>query len=288
MISTDRSYRYRNKGYRGFDPRLEVMDASWFVGAKCLDVGCNAGIFTLDLAVLFDIGSILGVDIDQKLITKAKGNLVKYVGFSVRVSFTLNRELTSCRYQKLADNSRIMPDSAIQPQHQAQTETEQTGSQNTDSNVSSQTTTNIQQEVNAKKRLLTDYVSFRHEDYTKAPTTPDSYNIITCMSVLKWIHINTGDDGIRAVFKKFCAEIKEGGYLIIEPQPWSSYKPKKLTTEGKAAYKALKLRPDDFDGLLKTEGFSFVFSGKPETSIGGFSCREIRVYQKKTPSILTS
>lgn len=69
--------RYRNKGYSGTDPRLEVLEASWFAGAKCLDVGCNAGIFTLDLALLFDVESILGVDIDHKLINKAKGNLVR-------------------------------------------------------------------------------------------------------------------------------------------------------------------------------------------------------------------
>jgi 7SK snRNA methylphosphate capping enzyme len=72
-------YGYRNKGYHGLDPRLEVLDPSWFSGAKCLDVGCNAGIFTLDLAVLFDIESVLGIDIDNKLINKAKGNLTKYV-----------------------------------------------------------------------------------------------------------------------------------------------------------------------------------------------------------------
>lgn len=100
------------------------------------------------------------------------------------------------------------------------------------------------------------------------------------MSVLKWIHVNSGDDGLCETFRKFSRELKPGGYLVIEPQPWSSYKPKKLSAKSKQIYKSLKLRPEGFSDLLKQEGFQLVKSGKPEVSIGGFSCRTIFVYRK--------
>ena len=44
------------------------MEKPWFQNKQCLDIGCNEGMITLALASHFGTASMLGVDIDRKLI----------------------------------------------------------------------------------------------------------------------------------------------------------------------------------------------------------------------------
>jgi 7SK snRNA methylphosphate capping enzyme len=48
-----------------------------------------------------------------------------------------------------------------------------------------------------------------------------------CLSTTKWIHLNFGDIGIKRLFHKVYKSLRKGGYFIIEPQEWKSYKKKK-------------------------------------------------------------
>jgi 7SK snRNA methylphosphate capping enzyme len=57
---------------------MEVLEKDWFCSKKCLDIGCNSGHLTLEIARTFAPSSILGVDIDAKLIEKAKQGLEGY------------------------------------------------------------------------------------------------------------------------------------------------------------------------------------------------------------------
>ena len=47
------------------------MEKPWFQNRQCLDIGCNEGMITLALASHFGSASMLGVDIDRKLIGRA-------------------------------------------------------------------------------------------------------------------------------------------------------------------------------------------------------------------------
>lgn len=48
------------------------------------------------------------------------------------------------------------------------------------------------------------------------------------MSVTKWVHLNGGDDRLKTMFQKIFDALSESGILVLEPQPWSSYRKKAL------------------------------------------------------------
>lgn len=53
------------------DSRLKFLKPCWFLNRKCLDVGCNDGSFTRQIAKKFGVAYYLGVDIDSRLIDRA-------------------------------------------------------------------------------------------------------------------------------------------------------------------------------------------------------------------------
>ncbi|KAL1498877.1 hypothetical protein AB1Y20_013401 [Prymnesium parvum] len=60
---------------RGPEPRVRALREELFRGKDCLDVGCNAGRLTVDVALRYGCRSMLGVDIDARLIAKANALL---------------------------------------------------------------------------------------------------------------------------------------------------------------------------------------------------------------------
>ena len=42
--------------------------------------------------------------------------------------------------------------------------------------------------------------------------------------MVKWVHLNRGDEGLQALFAAFWRALAPGGLLLLEPQPWSSYR----------------------------------------------------------------
>ncbi|GFV18185.1 probable RNA methyltransferase Y17G7B.18 [Trichonephila clavipes] len=70
-------YGYRNQGQT--DPRITCMKQEWFSGKDVLDIGCNAGHFTLALAKYFSPKCIIGIDIDKELIKMAEKNVRHYL-----------------------------------------------------------------------------------------------------------------------------------------------------------------------------------------------------------------
>ncbi|KAL6781054.1 hypothetical protein ACKKBG_A09600 [Auxenochlorella protothecoides x Auxenochlorella symbiontica] len=66
-----RYYGYRLGQAFDRDPRLAVMERSWFARRRCMDVGCNEGLVTLALAGSMACQSMVGVDIDPHLIKRA-------------------------------------------------------------------------------------------------------------------------------------------------------------------------------------------------------------------------
>ena len=66
-----RYYGYRVTQDFEEDPRLQHLDQQWFAGKSMIDIGCNDGLLTMSLACKFGCQSVMGVDIDSQLISKA-------------------------------------------------------------------------------------------------------------------------------------------------------------------------------------------------------------------------
>lgn len=56
------------------------------------------------------------------------------------------------------------------------------------------------------------------------------YETIIAFSVTKWVHLNFGDEGLKRFFRRIYLALVPGGRLILEPQPWSSYRVKRRMT----------------------------------------------------------
>ncbi|KAG9455052.1 hypothetical protein H6P81_007956 [Aristolochia fimbriata] len=101
-------------------------------------------------------------------------------------------------------------------------------------------------------RSLIDRVSFWKENIVQNEHAfSDQYDTILCLSVTKWIHLNWGDDGLITLFAKIWNLLRPGGTLILEPQPWSSYKRNRLVSEvASMNFKNILLEPSCFPEIL--------------------------------------
>ena len=75
----NRYYGYRNPIVHD-DPRLKLFHPEWFQDKTVLDIGCNIGNVTLEIARDFSPKHILGIDIDSSLIRAAN----KYLRYAIQ------------------------------------------------------------------------------------------------------------------------------------------------------------------------------------------------------------
>ncbi|XP_045134670.1 7SK snRNA methylphosphate capping enzyme-like isoform X2 [Portunus trituberculatus] len=245
-------YGYRNPDQTP-DVRLEYLKREWFDGREVLDIGCNIGHVTLTVARDFNPKRVVGIDIDKKLVNIAQKNIKHYLrkGDAEEANFPKSMRLLY---------------GPLRPPVQAD-----------------------------GFRSFPHNVKFVHGNYVLESdelleTVRPEFDLVLCLSITKWIHLNWGDAGLKRFFRRIFYNLRPGGRLVLEPQAWPSYnKRRKLTKRIFDNYKSICLFPDKFnDFLLHEVGFST--SEKlvtPNHTARGFQ-RPIIIYTKAGGSTKSS
>ncbi|EAT45165.1 AAEL003540-PA [Aedes aegypti] len=351
----DRYYGYRNLN-EFIDVRLKVFlrNPYLFRDKDVLDIGCNVGLMTIAVAKMLHTKSITGIDIDEKLIAKARRNLTTHVriqpghakhGGETKLSGEkrkrrISRKLTTGEEKSLVkeeeapheekpaevpDTAESMPkpetSSAKKGQHPHRRKfpgrhghgkhhmhNHHHNHQRKDPRKGNSEFYPISfplslgnlgskaclLEMGAKDHKFPNNVIFKTMNYVLKDESlinydTQQYDLILCLSVTKWIHLNFGDNGLKMAFKRMFNHLRPGGKLILEAQNWASYKKKKKLTDTTCEnYKNIEFFPNKFhDYLLSPEiGFSHSYPlGIPRHLSKGFR-RPIQLYVKGdfTPS----
>lgn len=300
-------YGYRNP-CASEDPRIRVFHPEWFEGKEVLDLGCNAGHLTLYIAKTFRPARILGLDIDSGLVHAARKNIRHYLS---ELQTKESRKAThhkeggkaesnghECKKSSEAletghdpDPTETLNDSCQSGEKEARKEdaTEQGDCKSpSDHSCTFPLSLRISRGPIAAPPLsempnvhpgeFPSNVSFIKANYVLDNenlllTQRPEYDVILCLSVTKWVHLNWGDSGLKRLFNRAFRHLRPGGKFILEPQPWESYvRRKKLTDNINKNYRSIRLKPEQFTSFLTNEvGFSsFEYLGTPKSSVRGF------------------
>lgn len=263
----------RYYGYRAptadDDHRLKYLKAEWFVGKEVLDIGCNVGQLTMALARLFQTKSIIGMDIDKGLIEEARKRL-RHVASQTKASNAAPKSGESKDAKKSPQFPANLPQifGPLDPASGLRFQQDPNSAQQYPRNV---------------KFVCGNYVLDSDE---LLETVQPEFDVITCFSTTKWMHLNFGDEGLKRAFKRIFAQLRPGGLFILEAQGFPSYRlKKKLTERIYENFQKIKLKPEQFsDYLIHQVGFSSGHNiAVPHHSSKGFQ-RPIQIFVKRASS----
>lgn len=230
------------------------MKAEWFTGKEVLDVGCNVGHVTLSIAKRWGPSRVVGLDIDGALIRSARQNIRHYLSEEMAAVEGGGRKgfpaaLLASRGPIAAP--RLPPDGP--------------GASDFPHNV---------------VFVTGNYVPEREEAvWAQRP----EFDVLLVLSLTKWVQLNWGDEGLKRLFRRAYRHLRPGGLLLLEPQPWASYRKRKgLTETTYRNYHRIRLRPEQFPSYLTSPevGFaSYELLGTPQHSAKGFQ-RPIYLFHK--------
>lgn len=241
-------YGYRNPDCE--DGRLRVMKGEWFEGKEVLDVGCNVGHVTLSIAKRWGPARVVGLDIDGGLIRSARQNIRHYLS------------------EEMGGKEKGFPAALAAsrgPIAAPKLPPEGPGAKEFPNNV---------------VFVTGNYVPER-EDLIRSQRP--EFDVVLCLSLTKWVQLNWGDEGLKRLFRRVYRHLRPGGVLLLEPQPWASYRKRKTLTETiYRNYQRIRLRPEQFPAYLTSPevGFdSYELLGTPQHAAKGFQ-RPLYLFHK--------
>ncbi|EDV91139.1 probable RNA methyltransferase CG1239 [Drosophila grimshawi] len=209
------------------DIRLDVLatQTELFRGKQLLDIGCNSGHLSIEIAKKFGARSLVGLDIDRNLAHSAQ----MVINALKRSSVTPITPSIFPYNVKFVHGNYVLDDDVLLEIERPQ------------------------------------------------------YDVILCLSVTKWIHLNFCDAGLKQAFRRMFLQLRRGGKLILEPQSFDTYKRRKKLSESiRENYNAIKFQPDHFTAYLLSPEVGFAsmeLMGVPEHCKAGFK-RPIQIFSK--------
>ncbi|CAF1002341.1 unnamed protein product [Adineta ricciae] len=282
--------RYGNfQGYYGYrqpshDQRLQYLEQNWFQNKQVLDIGCHTGHVTFYVAEHFQPAQIVGMDIDQQLIQRARhqlwnriqtysstnSNNTDHNGNNANKCYPFNLHFQQSKRRMLSAD-RAEPERASE-----------------------------QPRIWSTYISVTFYLIYYGEFYSieqgnfvlendvDLANIVAEYDTIIAFSVTKWVHLNFGDPGLKRFFKRVYQSLLPGGSFLLEPQPWSSYRLKRrMTKELTEMYNQIEFKPTEFVSyLLSTEvGFETCTTiATPDNTHKGFQ-RSMFLFVKSASTV---
>ncbi|KAF9353284.1 hypothetical protein BGX26_008934 [Mortierella sp. AD094] len=256
---------------KSVDLRLEFLEPSWFRGKRVLDIGCNAALLTVFIALHYKPHRIQGVDIDPSLIGKAQTFVLKTFSQISSQAYTQTPRTDKKKRSKGKTEDEDVKYEAYFPKAlhrihgflpvpETTTKTEKLFPHNIELRIADWATEQGNQEANAGQ-----------------------WDVILGFKITKWIHLHHGDTGIKQFFQKIYRSLAPGGIFLLEPQAYDTYNRRsKITKEMVATYKSIIFRPEEFQEYLLSKDVGFkecVHLGHSEGQAKNFN-RDIFLYRK--------
>eukprot|EP01038_Epipyxis_sp_PR26KG_P004151 gene4151-5911_t len=246
------------KGYYKFrsnmNDRIKLFRMEWFEGKICLDMGCNEGLVTIEIAKMMNPEYIVGIDCDKILIESADSKLKRFKYDEMLQSKDVLENQSSAPKKVLQNTLKLIPRCLTNPTKTGESSRDSTHGNHQQTDKSNVVTIKPKAEVIKKFPHNIKFVKKNLNDLTSST----KYDTILCLSVIKWVHLNEGDDGLLRFFKLLQTLIKPNGIIILEFQPWKSYQNNKNVSPAiNQMFLTLQIRPDDFQFIL-TEEFGFI------------------------------
>jgi 7SK snRNA methylphosphate capping enzyme len=277
---------YYRKRQNDTDERISSFRSEWFKSKKCIDIGCNEGAVTLKLAQSLLPHFIVGIDLDPRMIDGATAALKRAKFDAAKaIAAVPSQNANNINLQSMKRSNPFLPRSVAltKPPSPFIQQISSTSSSN------SATSTSISALNNSSAVLVPgvfpENTSFVCKNVIDFRNPIAKYDLVMCLSVTKWIHLTEGDSGLLTLFQIIYQLTTVGGRAIIEYQPWSSYwNNRKASETTLRVFNTLKIKPDDFEGLLTNIGFRIEERlGTPLSDAKGFK-RPILVLIKDSSS----
>ncbi|THH07558.1 hypothetical protein EW145_g3296 [Phellinidium pouzarii] len=211
--------------YRGYytkrpsirDARLELLPKDIFRSARVLDIGCNEGWVTCEIAHSWGAREVIGVDIDDGLVRAAwKRRRTIWSQQPLNSSLSDDVFLSGDDVGHLPKRRKVVPETtrSEDESHSFPAAFEHMFGPLAIPPASLQTGGQFPHNV-----------SFRTADWVRDGVVEDQngYDVLLALSITKWIHLNEGDDGLTKFFRRAYSVLNPNGVFILEPQEWETY-----------------------------------------------------------------
>ena len=242
------------------DARLSLLQPEWFTGKDFLDIGTNTGKVAWEICLFFKPRRVVGVDIDPELIRVAQEKLAWASrreggrnGFQERVEFRCEDFMGSSMRKRRGwggDGEDCGGEDAAEEERVVE------GREGKEDGKSDPGEFGEEQQNNEETKAEMEEKEKKEE---KGVEGTEEYDIISCFSVTKHIHLQGGDAALRRLLHRVHARLRPGGRFILEPQAWRTYRKRRhASVESQKNYALLHLRPPFKEVLMNEVGFESV------------------------------